>query len=101
MIYIDDCTRGISEIIEAPKQVLTKCTYNLGAISFSPKELVDEMKNQLGDFSVSFKPDFRQQIADSWPHVLDAAEAQKDWGWQHEYTLEKLVSEMIKQLGTK
>ncbi|HEU4716464.1 MAG TPA: NAD-dependent epimerase, partial [Bacteroidia bacterium] len=69
--------------------------YNLAGFSFSPKEIAAAIQKHIPGFSISYKPDFRQQIADSWPASIDDSEARKDWGWKENYTLDSMVEEML------
>jgi nucleoside-diphosphate-sugar epimerase len=73
-------------------------SYNLSGISFSPREIAAEIKKHIPDFTISYKPDFRQAIADSWPKSIDDTEARKDWGWKEKYDLPKLVTNMLENL---
>ena len=76
-------------------------SYNLSAISFSPKEMAEEIKKHFPKFKMSYKPDHRQAIADSWPQSIDDTEARKDWGWKPKYNLEKMTSIMLENLQKK
>jgi len=99
MMYIDDAIRATLTIMEAPKEaVKIRNSYNLAGISFNPKEIAESVKNQVPDFEISYTPDFRQEIADSWPQSINDADAQKDWGWKNSTSLEKMTSIMIENL---
>jgi len=102
MMYIDDAIRGTIALMDAdPKKLTVHTSYNFSAISFSPQEIFDEIKKQVPTLKISYQPDERQKTADSWPKIIDDSFARVDWQWQHEYTLEKMVSEMLKQLKRK
>ncbi|PWH85223.1 NAD-dependent epimerase/dehydratase family protein [Brumimicrobium oceani] len=102
MMYMDDAVRATVELMEAPaSKIKIRNSYNLGGISFTPEDLKEEIKNQIPDFKVNYKPDFRQQIADSWPESINDESAQKDWGWKHEYDLKKIVNIMLNNVDTK
>ena len=75
--------------------------YNLAAISFNPKELANEIKKHIPEFEISYKPDYRQEIADNWPKSIDDSSARNDWAWNHEYDLVKLTETMITRLKDK
>ena len=77
----------------------TNPSYNISAMSFSPKEIANEIKKHIPDFSISYKPDYRQPIADSWPQSIDDAVARKDWGWKEEFNLEQMTKDMLENLG--
>ncbi|WP_343487157.1 NAD-dependent epimerase/dehydratase family protein [Allomuricauda sp. d1] len=102
MMYMDDAIRGTMTLMEADSKKLTiRSSYNLSAMSFSPEEVAQSIKSTVPNFEISYAPDFRQQIADSWPSSIDDSKAQEDWGWQPEFDLEKTTSEMLKNLKTK
>jgi nucleoside-diphosphate-sugar epimerase len=99
MMYMDDAIRGTIELMEAPAEKLkTRMAYNLSAMSFSPKEIAAAIQKHIPQFSIDYKPDFRQQIADGWPKSIDDAAARQDWGWKHEYDLDKMTADMLKHL---
>ncbi|MEK7569471.1 MAG: NAD-dependent epimerase/dehydratase family protein [Patescibacteria group bacterium] len=99
MMYMDDAIRATISLMEAPAEKLkTRMSYNLSAISFSPKEIAAEIKKHVPDFKISYAPDHRQAIADSWPSSIDDSEARRDWGWQHEYDLPKMTEVVLKNL---
>lgn len=81
-----------------PEDQLKHRVYNVTAMSFSPEMLVDKIAKYVPELRVSYKPDSRQLIADSWPQVFDDSEARADWGWNHEYDMDKLVSEMMRDV---
>jgi hypothetical protein len=75
--------------------------YNLAAISFSAGEIASEIRKQIPGFRVTYSPDQRQNIADSWPMSISDTEARRDWGWSHEYDLAKMTSDMLLKLGPR
>ncbi len=99
MMFMDDAIRATVQIMQADAEHLTiRSSYNLAAISFTPKEIANAIKQHLSDFTITYNPDFRQQIADSWPKSIDDSTAQTDWNWKHEFDLERMTSEMLTQL---
>ncbi len=99
MMYMPDAIKATIGIMQAdPQKVKIRSSYNLSGFSFSPKEIALEIKKHLPDFTISYKPDSRQQIADSWPKSIDSIEASKDWGWKPEYDLASMTHDMIKNL---
>ncbi|MEN0046044.1 MAG: NAD-dependent epimerase/dehydratase family protein [Bacteroidota bacterium] len=102
MIYMRDAIEGTLQLMEASSEQLSiRTAYNLSGISFSPKELAAEIKKILPDFSITYQPDFRQAIADSWPSSIDDTAARKDWNWNPIYDLEAITKDMIEQLNRK
>lgn len=99
MMYMPDAIKATIGIMQADSQkVKIRSSYNLSGFSFSPKEIALEIKKHIPNFSISYRPDSRQQIADSWPKSIDSSEAGKDWGWQPEYDLSGMTLDMIKNL---
>ena len=99
MMHMEDAIRATIEIMHAPADTIKiRGSYNLSGISFSPKQIAEEIKKHIPDFSITYKPDFRQFIADSWPKSIDDSYAQKDWGWKVKYDLPKLVENMLVNL---
>jgi len=99
MMYMPDAIRGTIELMEAPKDNLTvKDSYNLSAMSFSPKEVTASIQKLIPDFTISYEPDFRQAIANSWPQSIDASVASKDWNWQPAFDLDKMSEDMLKHI---
>ena len=102
MMYMPDAIRATIELMEAPtEQVKIRSSYNLAGISFTPKQLAAEIKKHIPDFEMTYNADFRQAIADSWPSSINDNYAQKDWGWESKYNLEKMTSNMMKNLIEK
>lgn len=103
MMYIDDAIRATLELMEAPaEQVKNRMSYNLSAISFTPKELAEAIQKRIPSFEISYAPDFRQAIADSWPASIDDSAARADWGWKHQFGMDELVDVMfsgLKEMG--
>ncbi|HAL94548.1 MAG TPA: NAD-dependent epimerase [Chitinophagaceae bacterium] len=99
MMYMPDAIRATIELMESPqKSVGIRTSYNLSAMSFSPQEVAASIRTHLPDFSISYSPDYRQQIADSWPQSIDDSVARSDWGWKEEYNLTAMTADMLKNL---
>ena len=102
MMYMEDAVNATIAIMEAPADdVKIRSSYNLSSISFSPEEVYNKIKEQYPDFQISYNPDFRQAIADSWPQSIDDSEARGDWGWEYKYDLDRLVDIMLVNLEQK
>jgi nucleoside-diphosphate-sugar epimerase len=99
MMYMPDAIKATIELMEAPAEKISiRTSYNIGAISFSPKEIAVAIQKHIPEFTISYKEDYRQKIADSWPQSIDDSVARKDWGWQHEYNLERMTADMLENL---
>ncbi|MEP6683725.1 MAG: NAD-dependent epimerase/dehydratase family protein [Parafilimonas sp.] len=102
MMYMPDAIRATLELMEAPAdKISVRTSYNISGISFSPAEIAASIKKHIPEFKMNYKPDYRQAIADSWPQSIDDSVARKDWNWNHEYDLEKLTADMLKNLEQK
>ena len=99
MMYMDDAVRATIEIMEAKQEsIKIRTSYNLSGVDFTPRELFNEIKKIFPEFKITFKPDSRQKIADSWPGSIDDSEAKSDWNWKHRFdtkSIVKLMSENI------
>ena len=101
MIYMDDAIRATLELMNSDRKKLSiNSSYNLSGISFSPKEIALAIKKIHTDFSITYNPDFRNNIALSWPSSIDDSIARKDWLWGHEFDLEKTVEKMLSGITT-
>jgi nucleoside-diphosphate-sugar epimerase len=99
MMYMPDAIRATMELMEAPADKISiRTSYNISGISFSPAEIAASIKKHIPEFEIIYQPDYRQAIADSWPQSIDDAVARTDWGWKHEYDLEKITADMLKNL---
>jgi nucleoside-diphosphate-sugar epimerase len=102
MMYMDDAIRGTIELMQAPAESMkTRMAYNLSAMSFSPKEIAAAIQRHIPDFTIDYNPDFRQAIADGWPKSIDDSAARADWGWRHEFDLDKMTADMLLHLKEK
>ena len=96
MMYMEDAINATISLMEAPAEsVKIRSSYNLGGISFTPAEIFNEIKKHRPTFEITYSPDFRQKIADSWPSSIDDSRAKTDWGWKAAYDLEKMVKIML------
>lgn len=96
MMYMDDAVAATIKLMNTDGNKLSvRSSYNLSAVSFSPSELAAVISKHIPNFSIHYNPDFRQQIAESWPDSINDTVARKDWGWQHKYNLETIATEML------
>ena len=99
MMYMPDAIKATIDLMEAPADKISiRTSYNVSAISFSPKEIAAEIKKHIPAFTIEYSPDYRQQIADSWPQSIDDSVARNDWGWKHEYDLGRMTADMFENL---
>lgn len=102
MIYMEDAIRATLDIMAAPAdKIKIRSSYNLAAISFNPEEITASIKKQRPEFAITYEPDFRQEIADSWPQSISDTEAQQDWGWKHQFDLDAITEDMLKNLKNR
>jgi nucleoside-diphosphate-sugar epimerase len=100
MMFMDDAIRATIELMQAPaEKIKIRSAYNLAGSSFTPAELATSIQQHLPDFSISYEPDFRQAIADSWPNSIDDSSAQKDWGWKAEFDTDAMVKVMLSNVS--
>jgi nucleoside-diphosphate-sugar epimerase len=98
-MYMPDAIRATLELMNAPaNQISVRTSYNVSGMSFSPKEIGASIQAYIPDFTMSYKPDSRQQIADSWPQSIDDTVANKDWGWKPQYDLSLMTKDMLENL---
>jgi nucleoside-diphosphate-sugar epimerase len=99
MMYMPDAIRATIELMEAPaSNIKIRTSYNVSGMSFSPSEIAAEIKKSIPDFSITYKPDYRQAIADSWPQSIDDSVARDDWGWKEEFGLAAMTKDMLDNL---
>ncbi|HVX52185.1 MAG TPA: NAD-dependent epimerase/dehydratase family protein [Chitinophagaceae bacterium] len=102
MMYMPDAIKATIDLMEAPAEnISVRTSYNVGAVSFSPREIAAAIKKHIPGFTISYEPDYRQAIADSWPQSIDDSVARADWGWKHEYDLDRMTEDMLKNLAAE
>lgn len=98
MMYMEDALKATLDLMDG-KPFETYVAYNVAAVSFNPKELAAAIQKEIPDFSIRYKLDFRQQIADTWPQTIDDSLAQKEWNWKYQYDTKAIVKDMLKNLS--
>ncbi|MFD0796160.1 NAD-dependent epimerase/dehydratase family protein [Maribacter chungangensis] len=99
MMFMDDAIRATLQLMEAEgNRIKVRSSYNLSGMSFTPSEMAQSVQGKLPNFKMSYAPDFRQAIADSWPSSIDDSNAQQDWGWKAEFDLKRTTEEMLANL---
>ena len=102
MMYMPDCIKGTMDLMEADiKKLKHHCDFNLSAMSFSAGELADEIKKHIPNFTCEYKPDFRQNIADTWPKSIDGSSAVKEWGWKPTFDISTMTRDMLVKLSKR
>jgi len=102
MMYMDDAIDATIKLMTAnPEQVKIRSSYNLSGISFTPKQIANSIRKQLPEFKITYKPDFRQNIANSWPSSINDSNARKDWNWKHNFDLDNITNQMLFNLKSK
>ncbi len=100
MMYMPDAIRGTIELMEAPvEKIKVRSGYNFSGVSIAPKDVAAEIKKHIPDFTIAYEPDFRQQIAESWPESIDDSVAAKDWGWQPQFDLASMTKDMLENIA--
>lgn len=99
MMYMDDAIRATIDLMESPSEkVKVRSSYNLASMSFAPEHVAESIQKHIPDFTISYAPDFRQQIADSWPSSIDDSLAKEQWGWKPNFNLDQTTNEMLNNL---
>ena len=99
MMYMDDAIRATIDLMESPaERVKVRSSYNLAGMSFTPEDMVESIQKHIPEFKISYAPDFRQQIADSWPSSIDDSAAKEQWGWEPRFNLDDTTTEMLENL---
>jgi len=99
MLFMDDAIKATVDIMQAKSEdIKIRSSYNLAGISFTPKQIAESIKKQLPDFKISYQPDFRQAIANSWPGSINDTEARTHWNWKHSFDLDAITKEMLENL---
>ena len=99
MMYMPDAIRATIELMEADaSKISIRTSYNISGMSFSPQEIAAEVTKHIPEFLISYKPDYRQAIADSWPQSIDDTIARRDWQWKEEFTLSSMTKDMLENL---
>jgi len=99
MMFMDDAIKATIDIMDAKQEdIKIKSSYNLAAVSFTPKEITQSIKKHIPEFTITYNPDFRQKIANSWPKSIDDSRAREDWNWKHSFSLDDITKEMLSNL---
>ncbi len=99
MMYMEDAIAATIQIMQSPKeQIIIRSSYNLAAMSFTPTEIAEEIKKHIPEFTITYHPDFRQKIADSWPASIDDSAAREDWNWNHKFDISSMTKDMLDHL---
>ncbi|MBR9757891.1 MAG: NAD-dependent epimerase/dehydratase family protein [Algicola sp.] len=100
MMFMDDAIKATVDIMAAPPEAIKiRSSYNLAAISFTPKDVANAIKKHIPNFTITYKTDYRQDIASTWPKSIDDTHARNDWNWKHNFDLEAMTKEMLDNLS--
>jgi nucleoside-diphosphate-sugar epimerase len=100
MMYMDDAIKATLDLMDAPaEKISVRSSYNISAMSFSPAEIAEEVRKHIPEFEITYEPDVRQAIAETWPRSIDESQARGDWGWRHQFTLQEMVREILQKLA--
>ena len=96
MMYMEDAVKAAIQLMEADSEMIKiRTSYNLAAVDFTPAELFEEIRKFYPRLKISYDPDLRQNIADSWPDSINDSHARQDWGWNHQFDLKMMVKDMV------
>ncbi len=102
MMYMPDCLKATIDLMNADFDKLNyHCDYNVGAMDFTVKQMAESIRKHIPEFEITYEPDFRQEIADSWPNSVDDSPARKDWGWKPDFDLDAMTEDMLKAIREK
>ena len=102
MMYMPDCLKAILDLMNADfSRLKHHADFNVTGMSFTPGELADEIKKHIPEFVCDYEPDFRQEIAESWPMTIDDSAARAEWGWKPEYNLAAMAQDMLSVLSVR
>ncbi len=100
MMYMPDAIKATIDLMQAPAEdISVRSSYNVAAISFTPRDLYQTIKKRYPEFKITYTPDFRQDIAASWPNSIDDTQARLDWNWQHDYGIEEMTDDILKHIS--
>ena len=97
-MHMDDCLRSAIELIVAPREKLSRRVYNVTAFSTTPKEVYESICKFIPECKVEYEPDYREDIALSWPNSVDDSYARRDWGWEHGFSLDDITTDIFNSL---
>jgi nucleoside-diphosphate-sugar epimerase len=102
MMYMEDCLNATIQLFQAEKKNLKHHSdFNVGAMSFDVEELANSIKKYIPEFEIDYKPDFRQEIADTWPNSIDDSAAREEWGWKPDFDLDAMTKDMLEHIKVK
>ncbi len=99
MMYMDDAVKAAIDLMQSPSEKITiRTSYNISAVSFTPEQIAASIKKRIPDFEIEYEPDYRQEIAESWPDSIDDTPARNDWNWAPQYDLERMTDDILENL---
>jgi nucleoside-diphosphate-sugar epimerase len=100
-MYMPDAIKAILELAHADPARLKRRVYNVNAMKLTPAKIVESIQKHLPEFRCTYKPDFRQKIAESWPHSIDDSAAREEWNWNPDFDLERMTRDMLQKIRAK
>ena len=101
-MYMQDAIKATLQLMQAkPERIKVRSSYNVAAFSITPAEVAGSIRKHLPGFTITYRPDFRQQIADNWPQSIDDSVARSEWDWKHAFDLDKMTADMLEKLSDK
>jgi len=102
MMYMPDCLKATCRLMEADlKNLVHHSDFNISGMNFTPQELAAEIKRHIPKFHIAYEPDYRQQIAETWPRSIDDSAAREEWGWEPSYDLAAMTADMLQVLDER
>lgn len=99
LMYMNDAVKATIDLMQAPEeQISVRTSYNLSALSLTPEDITHSIQKKIPDFNIVYEPDYREEIASSWPDSINDSAAREDWGWKHEFDLDKMTKDMLQHL---
>ncbi len=100
MMYMEDAVKATIDLMETPaERIKVRSAYNISAMSFCPAEIAAAITKHIPEFQITYRPDFRQEIADTWPNSIDDSRARGDWGWKPEFDLQEMTTDILRNLS--
>jgi nucleoside-diphosphate-sugar epimerase len=102
MMFMEDAINATVRLMETSEaNLLRHSAYNLTGPSITPRQAAVDIRRHIPGFDITYQPDFRQDIADSWPASLDDSELRTSIVWKPKYDLQHITDKMITEIRKK